>query len=130
MNSEETKEFLRRSHRAVLSTRRSDGRPQMSPIVFGVDDQGRVLISTRAATAKAKNVRRAPQVSLCVLNDGFFGDWVQVDGQASLVELPAALELLRFVYRSVSGEHPDWDEFDRDMIAQERVVIVIDPVRE
>ena len=60
---------------------------------------------------KVKNLRRDPRVSLCVLNDGFFGEWVQVDGTAEIVSLPEAMELLVEYYRSLAGEHPDWDEY-------------------
>jgi PPOX class probable F420-dependent enzyme len=118
-------EFLKQNHRAVLATRRRDGTPQLSPVVFALDDEGRLLFSTPATTAKAKNVRRDPRVSVCVLNDRFFGDWAQVDGQASVIEMPDALPVLRQVYRAISGEHPDWEEFDRDMVAQGRVVLAV-----
>ncbi len=39
--------FLREHHRSVLATIRGDGRPQMSPVVHAVDDEGRVMISSR-----------------------------------------------------------------------------------
>jgi PPOX class probable F420-dependent enzyme len=128
MEELERDEFLARNHRAVLATRRRDGRPQLSPIVFARDEGGRLLISTRGATAKARNVRRSPAVSVCVLTEGFFGDWAQVDGEASVIEMPEAAELLRWVYRQVAGEHPDWDEFDRDMVGQGRVVLAVTPL--
>lgn len=128
MDGHELEEFLRANHRAVLATRRRDGRPQLSPVVFAVGDDGRLLISTRSATAKARNIVRDPRVSLCVLSDGFFGQWAQVDGEASVIELPEAMEVLRSVYRTVAGEHPDWDEFERDMVAQGRVVLAVRPL--
>ena len=127
MDDVQRADFLRSQHRAVLATRRSDGRPQLSPIVFATDESGRLMVSTRSATAKARNIRRDPRVSFCVITGEFFGDWAQVDGRASLVEMPEALAVLRSVYRAVAGEHPDWEEFDRDMVAQDRVVIVVEP---
>lgn len=120
-------EFLRANHRAVLATRRRDGRSQLSPILFAVGEDGRLLVSTRSATAKANNIRRFPQVSLCVVQDSFFGEWAQVDGEASIIEMPEALAVLRYYYKTVAGEHPDWDEFDRDMVSQGRVVLAIKP---
>lgn len=126
MDASDKQGFLCQSHRAVLATRRRDGRPQMSPVVFAYDD-GRLLVSTPGATAKARNIRREPRVSLCVINDKFFGDWLQVDGSASLIEMPEALDVLRSYYRAVAGEHPDWEEFDRAMVSERRVVIVVEP---
>lgn len=110
-------------HRAVLATVRADGRPQLSPVTAAVDDDGRVLISTRETAVKAKNLAREPHASLCVLNDGFFGEWIQAEGPAEIVRLPDAMELLTDYYRRVAGEHPDWAAY-RDAMQRERRVIV------
>jgi PPOX class probable F420-dependent enzyme len=125
MEGQQLQEFLRDNHRAILSTRRRDGRPQMSPILFALGDDGRLLVSTRGATAKANNIRRSPGVSLCVVSDRFFGEWAQVDGEASIIEMPEAAAVLRDVYRAISGEHPDWDEFDAAMVSEGRVVLAV-----
>ena len=121
--------FLRAHHRAVLATSRSDGRPQLSPITCTVDDAGRVLISTRETALKTKNLRQRPQASLCVFTDGFFGEWVQVDGDAEIISLPDAMDLLVDYYRRISGEHPDWDDYRRAMETERRVVLRIRPTR-
>ena len=110
-------------HRAVLATVRADGRPQLTPVTAAVDDDGRVLISTRETAVKAKNLAREPHASLCVLNDGFFGEWIQAEGPAEIVRLPDAMELLTDYYRRVAGEHPDWAAY-RDAMQRERRVIV------
>jgi PPOX class probable F420-dependent enzyme len=120
---------FRHNHRAVLATRRRDGRPQLSPVVQAVGKDGRVLVSTRPETAKVRNIKRDERVSICALDDGFFGGWAQLDGAATIIPLPKAMSLLRFVYTQIAGEHPDWEEFERDMIAQDRVVIAIEPRR-
>jgi PPOX class probable F420-dependent enzyme len=117
--------FIRANHRAVMLTRRADGRPQLSPIVCNVDADGRIAVSTRETALKAKNLRRDPQVSLCVLSDGFYGDWIQVDGTAEVVSLPDAMEPLVDYYRSISGEHPDWDEYRNAMERERRVIVRI-----
>lgn len=88
-----------------------------------MDDGGRVLISTRETAVKAKNLARDPRASLCVLNDGFFGEWVQAEGNAELIRLPDALPLLEDYYRRISGEHPDWDDY-RDAMRREKRLIV------
>lgn len=116
-------EFIRNNHRAVLATSRKDGRPALSPVLVTLDDDGRVLVSTREPAMKVKHVRRDPRVSAVVMNDGFFGNWVQVEGVAEIVELPEAMALLVEYYRSISGEHPDWDEYRAAMERDRRVVI-------
>jgi PPOX class probable F420-dependent enzyme len=115
--------FLREHHRAVLATTRADGRPQLSPVSAAVDAQGRVLISTRETAIKTKNLTRDPRASLCVLNDGFFGEWISIEGTVEIVHLPDAMELLTDYYRRVAGEHPDWDDY-RDAMRRERRVIL------
>jgi PPOX class probable F420-dependent enzyme len=117
--------FLSKNPRAVLATIRKDGRPQLSPVVAAVDDDGRVLISTRETAVKAKNLARDPRASLCVLNDRFFGEWVQAEGEAQLIHLPEALPLLEDYYRRISGEHPDWDDYRAAMARERRLVIRI-----
>lgn len=116
-------DFLRAHHRAVLATTRSDGRPQLSPIVCAVDADERVLISTRETAVKTRNARRDPHVSLCAFTDRFFGDWVQAEGSAEVVSLPDAMPLLVDYYRLVSGEHPDWDEYRAAMRRERRVIL-------
>ena len=118
-------DFLRAHHRAVLATSRSDGMPQLSPVTCTVDDEGRVLISTRETAVKTKNLRHSPRASLCVFTDTFFGEWVQVEGDAELISLPDAMDLLVEYYRRVSGEHPDWDDYRAAMIRDRRVIVRI-----
>ena len=120
MPPEQARDFLRANHRAVLATVRADGRPQLSPVTAAVDDAGRVLISTRETAVKARNLRRDPRASLCVFTDGFFGPWVQVEGDAEVISLPGAMDELVAYYRLVAGEHPDWDEYRAAMVAERR----------
>ncbi len=107
-------------------TFRSDGRPQTSPVVCGLDDGGKLAISTRETAAKTHNVRRDPRVSLCVLSEDFFGEWLQVDGRAEVVPLPQAMEGLVELYRTIAGEHPDWAEFRAAMEQQRRVLLRVE----
>jgi PPOX class probable F420-dependent enzyme len=125
MDLEQAREFLRANHRAVLATTRADGRPQLSPVTCGVDDAGLVIISTRETAVKTRNLRRNPAASLCVFTDGFFGQWVQVDGTAEIISLPDAMDLLIDYYRRISGEHPDWADYRAAMIRERRCVVRI-----
>ena len=123
MDPDRAREFLRSHHRAVLATRRADGRPQLSPVLAAIDAQGRALISSREAAIKTRNLRRDSQASLCGISDSFFGDWVQLDGTAEVISLPAAMELLVDYYRSIAGEHPDWADYRAAMERDKRVII-------
>ncbi len=121
--------FAAANHRAVLATGRRDGSPQLSPVACSVDADGKVVVSSRETAVKAKNARRDPHVSICVMNDDFYGEWVQVDGTAEILSLPAAMDGLVAYYRDVAGEHPDWDDYRAAMVREQRVLIRITPER-
>jgi PPOX class probable F420-dependent enzyme len=118
-------DYLRSHHRSVLATRRADGRPQLSPVVAAVDADGLVAISSRETAIKVKNLRRDPYASLCAFADGFYGDWVQVEGPVEILSLPEAMEPLVEYYRLLSGEHPDWDDYRAAMRRDQRVLVRI-----
>jgi PPOX class probable F420-dependent enzyme len=117
--------FMRPRHQAVLATRRADGTPQMSPVTMGVDPEGAILIATYPERAKTQNLQLRPEATVCVLSDGFTGEWVQVSGVATVIDLPEALDGLVVYFRSISGEHPDWDEYRQAMIDQDKALIRI-----
>jgi len=120
---EELLDFVRTRHHAVLTTTRADGRPQLSPVTSGLDSQGRVVVATYPKRAKVANVRRDPRVSVCLLSDEWDGPWVQLDGHAEVLDLPDAVEPLVEYFRSISGEHPDWDEYREAMRKQGKSLI-------
>jgi PPOX class probable F420-dependent enzyme len=120
-------QFVRPRHMMVLNTFRSDGGVQSSPVSGGVDQQGRVVISTYPQRAKSVNVRRTPRAGVLVLSEEFNGPYVQIDGDAEVVELPEAVEPLVDYYRCIGGEHPDWNEYRRAMVEQGKCLIRITP---
>ncbi|MFF5160675.1 PPOX class F420-dependent oxidoreductase [Streptomyces sp. NPDC000348] len=122
-------DFVRPRHRALLLTRRHDGSPQASPLTCGVDDSGRLVISTYPERAKTRNARRDPSVSVIVLSDDWNGPWVQIDGDAEVLDAPDSVEPLVEYYRNISGEHPDWDEYRAAMLTQGKSLIRIAPRR-
>jgi PPOX class probable F420-dependent enzyme len=113
----------------ILVTRRRDGTPQLSPVTGGVDDAGRIVISTYPERAKVTNLRRDPAAAVMVLSDEWNGPWVQVDGRAEVLDLPEALEPLVEYFRVISGEHPDWDEYRQAMREQGKSLVRITPTR-
>jgi PPOX class probable F420-dependent enzyme len=126
---DELLEFVRPRHRALLVTTRRDGTPQLSPVTCGLADDGRILVSTYPERAKTRNARRDSRVSLCVLSDEWDGPYVQVDGEAEVLDLPDALEPLVDYFRVISGEHPDWAEYREAMQRQGKSLIRISPTR-
>ncbi|MFC5175369.1 PPOX class F420-dependent oxidoreductase [Nocardioides taihuensis] len=122
-------EFVRPRHHLVLITRRRDGSPQVSPVTGGVDDSGRIVVSTYPERAKTANARRDPEVSVLVLSDDFGDAWVQVDGTCEVIDAPDSVEALVEYFRTISGEHPDWDEYRRAMVEQSKSILRITPTR-
>jgi PPOX class probable F420-dependent enzyme len=120
---DELLEFVRPRHRATLVTTRRNGRPQLSPVTCGVDEEGRVVISTYPQRAKVANLRRDPTVTLLIHSDDWDGPWVQLDGSAEVIDQPDAVEPLVDYFRSISGEHPDWDEYRQAMREQGKSLI-------
>ncbi|HUY21053.1 MAG TPA: PPOX class F420-dependent oxidoreductase [Acidimicrobiales bacterium] len=117
-------EFIGRNHRAVLATTRDDGGTQLSLVAAGVDGDV-VVVSTRETAVKTRNLRRRPRATVLVFTDGFYGDWVQVEGPVEIVSLPGAMDGLVAYYRGVSGEHPDWDDYRAAMERERRVLLRI-----
>ena len=122
-------DFVRPRHRMLLVTTRADGRPQVSPVSGGVDDAGRLVVSTYPGRAKTRNAERDPRVSVCVLSDEWDGPWVQVDGSAEVLHMPQAEDALVDYYRCIAGEHPDWDEYRAAMRLQGKSLLRITPER-
>ncbi|GAA0508575.1 PPOX class F420-dependent enzyme [Saccharopolyspora subtropica] len=129
MDLDEALAVVRKQHRAVMSTLRSDGTPQMTPVLVTTDSAGHVTVSTVAGSAKVRNLRRRPHAWLCVLPDQFFGRWIQVEGDVEIVGLPDAMPLLEEYYRGISGEHEDWNAYRQAMRDEHRVLLRITPTR-
>ncbi|GAA1661286.1 PPOX class F420-dependent oxidoreductase [Fodinicola feengrottensis] len=122
-------EFLSSRHNAIVITRRKDGGPQASPVTCGVDGEGRIVIATYPDRAKIRNARRDNRVSVLVMSPGWSDPWVQVDGEAEVLDLPEAIEPLVDYFRSISGEHPDWDEYRAAMQKQGKSLLRVTPQR-
>jgi PPOX class probable F420-dependent enzyme len=122
---EELLDFVRGRHKVVLVTRKRDGTPQLSPVTAGLDDAGRVVIATYPERAKTRNARRYAEVDLLVLSDDWDGPWVQVHGQAEVLDLPEALDPLVDYFRAIAGEHDDWEEYRAAMQRQGKALVRI-----
>ena len=122
-------EFVGGKHRWVLATTRRDGRPQLSLVTGGMTAQGTLVVSSYPGRAKVANARRSPHVSVLVMGEQFNEEWVQIDGDAAVIDMPDAADALVGYYRCISGEHPDWDEYRQAMADQGKSAIVITPTR-
>lgn len=124
-------EFAKTSRHSVLTTIKRDGRPQLSNVAHAVGDDGLIRISITTDRAKYKNLVREPWAALHVARSDFWA-YVVLEGDVTLSEVAAApddsaAEELVAVYRSIAGEHPDWDEYRQAMVADHRVVVRIEP---
>jgi PPOX class probable F420-dependent enzyme len=109
---------------------RSDGGTQMSPVSGTVDEQGRLVVSSRETAYKVRSLRARPYAAYCGFADQFFGaPWVQIEGPVRILSLPEAMEPLVEYYRSISGEHPDWADYRAAMERDRRVLVTITPER-
>jgi PPOX class probable F420-dependent enzyme len=117
---------------AVLATVKRDGRPQLSNVGYAYDPEQRLFrVSVTADRAKTRNLQADPRVTLHVSSDDFWS-WVAVEGTAELTPVAAdphdaTVEELVAYYRGVSGEHDDWDDYRRAMVADRRLVVRFTP---
>ena len=125
--------FVADHRRGVLTTQKADGRPQLSNIAYHLGDDGVIRISVTDSRAKTANLRRDPRASLHVTTDDFWA-YVVIEATAELAPVAtepddATVEELISYYRAVSGEHPDWDDYRRAMIADGRLIVRLHPER-
>src|SRR5262249_51183917 len=110
-----------------------DGKPQLSNVLHYVREDDVIIVSTTAATAKYKNLRREPWAALKVDGRNVWS-YAVIEAEASFSEVAAepadaAVEELVAYYRAVSGEHPDWEDYRGSMVADQRVAVRLRPTR-
>jgi PPOX class probable F420-dependent enzyme len=121
------------THEAVLVTLKKNGLPQLSNVSHAVDAEGVIRVSTTATRAKAHNLRRTPWAALHV-NGSSFWEYAVLECAVELSAVAAdpadaTVEELIELYRSIQGEHDDWDDYRRAMVADQRLVIRLRPTR-
>ncbi len=126
-------DIARPRHQGVLTTIRSNGRPQLSNIIYVLGGDGRIRISVTDDRAKTKNLRRDPRASLYVPGDNFWSYLVlecasTLSPVARTLDDPTVEELVA-LYRDIQGDHPDWGEYRRTMIEDGRLVARLAPER-
>lgn len=126
-------DFARSTQRSVLTTLRRDGRPQLSNVLHVTGTDGRIRISVTADRAKYRNLHRTPWAALHVTDPGF-GSYIVLEADAHLTPVAAApddptVDALVGYYRAGTGEHPDWDDYRRAMVADRRALVTLTPTR-
>ena len=116
--------FLKVRHDGILATIKRDGRPQLSNILYFLDEDGRIKISVTQTRAKTLNLRRDPRASLHVQGRDRY-EYLVAEGAARLIEGDGLAEALRHYYRKVRGDHPDWAEYDAAMVKEQRLLLSI-----
>jgi PPOX class probable F420-dependent enzyme len=124
-------EFARTQTQSVLVTIRRNGRPQLSNVAHLVSDDGTVRVSISAERAKYHNARREPWAAVHVTRADFWA-YAVIEGDVGLSPVSAAadddtVDQLVEYYRAIRGEHPDWDDYRRAMVAEMRVLMRITP---
>lgn len=138
MEFSDVKAFFQSNHRGVITTFRPDGTAQTSIVVCGASpfdgDEAALFVTVRGSSYKVRNLRRNSRCNVMAVAD----DWRQfavVEGAATLTDYRNTdAEEMRVKLRAAfmacgDHEHPDWDEYDRAMVAQDAVIVVVQPER-
>lgn len=134
MEFEDVRPFLERHHWGIITTNQRNGATQASIVFCGAHQGHAAFVAVYGKSAKVRNLRRDPRCSvLAVTKD--WKSWVTVEGEVELFDYSnTAAEKMRDMFRQVfracgDYEHPDWDEYDRAMVQQEAVVVMVRPQR-
>ena len=126
MEIADAQKFVKDNHRACIAVRQKDGWPQMTLVTPGIDAAGRVILTSRGTTYKVKHLRRDPKVSMLIFGEQFSGSkFVQIHGSAEVVDLPQAMDGLIDWYKTVRGEHKNWEDYKKQVTDEKRVLIRI-----
>jgi PPOX class probable F420-dependent enzyme len=122
----------RARHQSVLTTIKRDGHPQLSNVGHAVGDDDLIRVSITTTRAKYHNLRRTPWAALHVNGQDFWSYAVlECDAELSAVAADphdATVDELVALYTAVAGqEHPDWAEYRRAMVTDQRVVLRLRP---
>jgi PPOX class probable F420-dependent enzyme len=122
--------FVRDRSKGVLTTIRRDGRPQLSNVMYAVDDAGRPQVSVTSDRAKTRNLLRDPRTCLHVTDETFWQyavlDGTAHVGEAALDPHDAVADALVEYYRRLQGEHPDWEDYRTSMVRDARRLVTIE----
>jgi PPOX class probable F420-dependent enzyme len=124
-------DFIRSRHHGILIATKSDGRPQSSNVAYAVGDDDVIRISVTDDRAKTRNLRKRPHASLHVNRDDFYA-YAVIEADVTVLPIASSpdgetADKLVDYYRAVAGEHDDWDDYRRAMVADRRLVLELRP---
>jgi len=121
---------------ALVSTLRADSTIQTSLVNTGIVTRGeQYLAFVTYGPVKLANLRARPQITVG-FRQGW--KWAAVEGHAQLagpddpwqsLDAEGLRLLLRAVFSGAGGTHDDWDAYDRVMIDERRVAVLVRPRR-
>ena len=132
MNFEQIEYFLKANHRGVITTKQKNGASHSSIIVCGEFEGQAAFVAVRGKSAKVRNLRHDSNCSLLVVTNNW-KEWINIEGKAELFDYhnsdPEHIRILLRKLFNVCGDaaHPDWEEYDRAMVKQDAVAILIKP---
>lgn len=132
MDTNEALDFAADHSKGVLLTIHADGMPHASNVLYATFD-GAVHVSVTNDRVKTRNVRHDPRAAMHITSEDF-GSWLVLEGEVRVSGITndpddERAALLRRVYETIAGPHPDWDDFNRAMIEERRLVLSILPAR-
>ncbi len=123
----------------VVATLRADGSIQSTLVNAGAMVHpitgARVMAFVTYGPVKLRHLRARPQVTL-TFRSGW--SWIAVEGVAELigpqdphpqVDAERLRLLLREVFTAAGGTHDDWPAYDRAMVDEGRVAVLVRPTR-
>ena len=134
MEFSDYEQFVRNNHRGVITTFQRNGAGHSSIVVCGAYQGKAAFVIVRGTSAKVRNLRRDNRCTVMAVAD----DWrsfAVVEGEAELkdyrnTDQEAMRVELREVYRVCGdSDHPDWEEYDRAMVQQDAVIVLVTPQR-
>jgi PPOX class probable F420-dependent enzyme len=123
--SEKARAFLREKRFAVLATLNRDGTPQLTTMWYVLEDDGTILMNTRAGRLKERNMRRDPRISLC-FEDGY--NYLTIKGRVEMIDDPQISQ--RDIYRLSTryhGEEKAKRQMETQFSKEQRVTLRLKP---
>lgn len=128
MSAARIADFLASPRHAIIATNRADGPPQLTPIWYIYED-GRMYISAGVNTVKVRNLRRDPQVTVCV--DGGHPDarYVILQGSVRIVEPDEGQqeEMRRRIIYQYHENAEDAQRYYESMRDSPSVLLILEP---
>lgn len=93
MTAQEIRDYLAARVRVIVATNGPDGMPHPVPLDYGLDDQGRILVTSFRKSQKVKNLQRDPRATLLVESGETYAELKSVIAyaDAEIIDDPTAI---------------------------------------